>query len=189
MHQDGVMNCIHCGTEVRGPYCAVCGQPTTTDAGLDVASAAALAGWWRRVGATLIDDLILVVPSLVAFAAFNAIAGTVAGALASLAVQGLYMVLLLSARRGQTLGNRVAGTKVCDALTGALITKQQALKRWGLVALYSAPGLFVQANSSLRSNPLLIVSVLGLFDVLYPLFNARKQTWHDRFAGSIVVVG
>ena len=185
------MNCVHCGTEVRGPYCVVCGEATATatDADRDGVGALALAGWWRRVGATLVDDLILLVPSLVAFAAFNAVAGTVAGALASLAVQGLYMVTLLSSRHGRTLGNRVVGTRVCDALTGTTITKQQALKRWGLVALYSAPGLFVQSNSSLRSNPLLIVSILGLFDVLYPLLNARKQTWHDRFAGSIVVVG
>lgn len=188
MHQDRSMNCLHCGTEVRGPYCAVCGEATAFSPGPDVGGVLALAGWWRRVGATLVDDLILVVPSLVAFAAFSSVAGTVAGALASLFVQGLYMVFLLSARGGRTLGNRLVGTKVCDALTGTLLTRQQALKRWGLVALYSAPGLFAPANSSLRSNPLVLVSVLGMFDVLYPLFNARKQTWHDRFAGSIVVI-
>ena len=183
------MDCAHCGTEVRGPYCAVCGRAATTDAGRDATGSYKLAGWWRRVGATLVDDLLLVVPSLVTFAALNAVAGTVAGALASLAVQGLYMVVLVSSPHGRTLGNRVAGTKVCDALTGTLLTRRQALKRWGLVALYSAPGILVQANTSLRSNPFLIVSLLGLFDVLYPLFNVRKQTWHDRFAGSIVVVG
>jgi uncharacterized RDD family membrane protein YckC len=35
-------------------------------------------------------------------------------------------------------------------------------------------------------NSLTIVGAIGLVDFLYPLFNARKQTLHDLFAGTVV---
>jgi len=175
-----MMNCSQCGSEVHGPFCPVCGTPAPgyVDASTDVR----LSGWWRRVGATLVDNLILIVPTMVAFLLVESVAGTIAGAIAGIAIQGIYQVKLLSMPQGQTLGNRMVSTQVRDALTGAAISNQQALRRWGLVAIYSS---FELAGTS---GMAIIVSLIGAVDCLYPLFNERKQTVHDRFAGTIVVM-
>lgn len=175
--QDGGMDCPQCGTELANGRCAVCGYHEGT--GVASTTSPALAGWWRRVGATLTDDLILVVPTLLV-AGLLGYAGSVAGVLAGVALQGLYMVALVSSSSGQTLGNRVAVTKVRDASTNLGVTRQQALRRWGFIAAYGVVGVV--------GGPITyLAAVVGLVDVLYPLFDARNQTLHDKFAGTIVV--
>ena len=178
--KDRTMNCSQCGREIHGSFCPVCGAPAPGH--LDAATGVRLSGWWRRVGATVVDNLILVVPTMVAFLLVDAVAGALAGAIVSLAIQGVYQVKLLARPQGQTLGNRMVGTQVRDALTGVAISNQQALRRWGLVAIYSS---FELAGTS---GMAIVVSLIGAVDCLYPLFNARKQTLHDLFAGTIVVM-
>jgi len=174
------MNCSQCGSEVHDSFCPVCGTPAPTNP--DAPSAVRLSGWWRRVGATVVDNLILLVPTMVVFLVVDAVAGSIAGAIAGIVIQGIYQVKLLAMPQGQTLGNRMVGTQVRDALTGLAITNQQALRRWGLVAIYSS---FELAGTS---GVAIAVSLVGAVDCLYPLFNERKQTVHDRFAGTIVVM-
>jgi uncharacterized RDD family membrane protein YckC len=147
---------------------------------VDADSQVVLAGWWRRVGATLADDLVLIIPTVLAADLGGAVAGNIGAVTAGVAVQGIYMVWLLSSQRGQTVGNRVAASRVRDALTGHTVSRQQAIRRWAFVAAYGVLGLM--------GGPLTItVGFIGLVDVLYPLFNPRKQTLHDKFAGTIVV--
>lgn len=141
-----------------------------------------LAGWWRRVGATFADDLVLIIPTSFVVSLFTQADGFYLGGLAGLVLEGLYMVKLLSIPRGQTIGNRVAATRVRDASTGKAITLLQAVKRWGFIAAYGVIGLVPGAAS------IYIVGVIALVDSLYPLFNPRKQTLHDKFAATIVVV-
>jgi uncharacterized RDD family membrane protein YckC len=64
-----------------------------------------------------------------------------------------------------------------------VITTQQALKRWGFVAVYQLVVAFVAGHYAWE-----LIIIVSAIDDLYPLFNARKQTWHDRFAGTIVVM-
>lgn len=170
------MNCSQCGTELHGSYCSDCGHFSTEPPA--VRSDVKLAGWWLRVGATVVDDAILFVPSLLV----ALVVGGWSGSLLGVAIDGLYMVKLLSSPSGQTIGNRVVRTQVRDALTGSIITTRQSLKRWLFVALYS---IFIVANIP---GLTLSVSMLGLIDCLFPLFNERKQTLHDRFARTIVVL-
>lgn len=146
----------------------------------DLESSVQLAGWWRRVGATLTDELILIIPVYLATLVGGAVGGNLGAFVIGAALQGVYMVGLLSSPRGQTLGNRMAASQVRDALTGQSITRQQALRRWGFIAAYGALSL---AGTSMSYVTLLI----GLVDVLMPLFDSRKQTLHDKFAGTIVV--
>jgi uncharacterized RDD family membrane protein YckC len=174
------MYCTHCGTQVEGPFCTICGTPLNVNAPSDRGPIPQYSGWWRRVGATLIDELILVLPTIFVSAVVAAIAGTLAGELLGLAVGGVYMVTLLSRPAGQTIGNQAVSTYVRDAVTGLPISTTQALKRWGFIAAYGLIDLLVSPNS------LTIVGVIGLVDFLYPLFNARKQTLHDLFAGTVV---
>ena len=161
---------------MNGAFCPVCGTPVTAPT-----NAVALSGWWRRVGATVVDNLLLFIPSSIAFLLVSDFAGRYVGALAALAVQGAYMVRFLASTKGQTIGNRVVDTAVRDALTGATITANQALRRWGFIALYSV--LDVTLPTSYTAIP----TVIALIDCLFPLFDARKQTLHDKFAGTLVV--
>ncbi len=141
-----------------------------------------LSGWWRRVGATVTDNLILLVPTTMILWLVTLVVGYPIGVFAGIAVQGLYQVKLLSSVRGQTLGNRMVSTRVCDLSSGGTITVRQAVWRWGFVAAYSAIALL---NSPIASS---IVMMIAVVDVLFPLANPLKQTLHDRVAGTIVVM-
>ena len=187
MRKDGGMYCPHCGTpsDDSATLCHVCGKalsPTLVSASLDEAlGAPVLASWWRRVGATFADNLILIIPTLLVASIFEGLGGVYTGAVAGLMLQGFYMVWQISSRSGQTVGNRVAASKVVDALTGSRVTLTQAVKRWGFVAVYSSLEFTGTKGASV------VVSLFALVDVLWPLFDARKQTLHDKFAGTLVV--
>lgn len=181
VEQTGTMHCPHCGTQVQTYRCGVCGTiVTSTIEGTDVA-APVLSGWWRRVGATLVDDILLFIPTYAVIVLVTAVAGLISGTIAGLAVQGVYMIKLLASPAGQTVGNRLVDTCVRNAITGAPATIQQVLRRWGLVAAYSLLGF---TGSMLGTT---VVGIIGLVDCLYPLLNKRKQTLHDKFAGTIVL--
>ncbi len=109
------------------------------------------------------------------------VAGSLIGVLAGFAVQGAYLVTMLVSPRGQTFGNRIVATRVCDLATGGIITRRQALWRWGFVAAYSVITLL---NNPIASS---IVMMIAVVDVLFPLANPLKQTLHDRVAGTLVV--
>ena len=170
------MNCTQCGSEVDGAFCPVCGTAVPTSA-----SGVVLSGWWRRVGATVVDSVLLFLPLYVTFILVGDVAGYFAGAVVSFALQGLYMVRFLASESGQTIGNRVVATRVRDALTGAAITRNQALRRWGMISAYSALNIILPP--ALAGIP----AILMLADCLFPLFDGRKQTLHDKFAGTLVV--
>ncbi len=180
VEQTGEMYCPHCGTQVQSNRCNVCGTVITTS-NEEVSGAPELSGWWRRVGATLVDDILLFIPTYVVIMVVTAIIGLVGGTIAGLLLQGAYMVKFLARPAGQTIGNRLVDTYVRDATTGQVLTSQQVLRRWGFVAVYS---LFGITGSMVGTS---IVGAIGLVDCLYPLFNARKQTLHDKFAGTIVL--
>ncbi len=175
------MFCSNCGTEADGHRCDVCGTQVAVNPTADFGATPQLSGWWRRVGATVIDEFILFIPTYVVLVGVGAIAGLVIGALAGSALGGFYMVKLLTRPEGQTIGNRVVSTCVRDATTGQLPTTRQVLKRWGFVAVYSLFGLTGAHSGTM------VVGLFGLVDCLYPLFNVRKQTLHDVFAHTIVL--
>jgi uncharacterized RDD family membrane protein YckC len=87
--------------------------------------------------------------------------------LASLAV-GLYNRVYLIAKRGYSIGQGVMKIKVVDA-NGALLTQGTALIR-----------LLAQVAMG-------FVPVLPLLDLLWPLWDDRRQTLHDKAVGSYVI--
>lgn len=183
------MNCPRCGTPnpEHASSCSVCATPLATNVTARIISphdslSQPLAGWWRRVGATFADNLILIIPTLVVGSIFEGLGNVYTGAVAGLLLQGFYMVWLIGSKSGQTVGNRIAASRVVDALTGSQVTFGQSLKRWGFVAIYSSLE-FTGANSAT-----LIVSLIGLVDVLWPLVDPRNQTLHDKFARTLVVL-
>ena len=131
----------------------------------------------------MLDNLILIIPSLGAFLLGDDLGGTALGTLLSILVQAAYLIVLLARPSGQTIGNFLVGTRVRDAATGQAITTQQAVRRWILFAIYNA----VEYAGAGNSAATLILAAVVFADFLYPLMNEQKQTWHDRFAGTIVL--
>ena len=179
MRQTVVMFCANCGSSVTDELCPVCGTPLLASGHGETVSPV-LAGWWSRVGATAIDSMILIVPTLL----LDLLFGSVLGQIAAVIVQAVYMIGLQTRGPGQTIGNRAVHTRVRDSLTGHTITSRQALIRWAFTAIYSVLEIFSSASASTLTA---VISVLALADCLYPLFNSRKQTIHDLVARTIVV--
>jgi uncharacterized RDD family membrane protein YckC len=155
--------------------------PANAKGSVDPVTGMLLAGWWRRVGATFADNLILILPSLFVYSLFGQLWDYPLGFVMAVAFQGFYTVRLLKAKRGQTVGNMVAASRVRDGVTGGQISRKQALIRWAPFALYAIVGIF-------HSEGALLAFILVLGDSLYPLYDPRNRTIHDRLADTIVVI-
>jgi oligopeptide/dipeptide ABC transporter ATP-binding protein len=127
-------------------------------------------GWWRRAWAIMIDLLIVagvgIVVSLpaVLFGATFAIFGPVAVAL----VNPIYFTAWHGSRSGQTIGKRLLGIAVRDVETRVSIGYRRAFLRW------------------LAFDVLFIIPLIGIIDVLCPLWDNRNQAIHDKLLSSSV---
>jgi uncharacterized RDD family membrane protein YckC len=164
--------------------CASCGRslPANAHGKIDQSTGLMLAGWGRRVGGTFSDGIVMLLPALVIYSIFAEMDGYVAGALATEVALGAYLVKMWTTKGGQSVGNRVAITRVRDAATGKQVASFQAFKRWAFVAIVFAISLVP------GTIPAIVFLLLALADIFYPLIDARKQTLHDKFANTIVVV-
>ena len=128
----------------------------------------ALAGWWRRVGATVLDGLIVGIPIGFILGLVGAGQNTIQGI--SAVVFFVYQAVMLGMPRGQTVGNMGVRTRVVDA---------------------NNPGVSISGGrAAIRALVLLVleITVIGLIlDVLWPLWDPRNQTLHDKAAGCLVV--
>ena len=133
-------------------------------------------GWWQRAGATLVDNLVLLVPDLI----LDLIGGRGPGTVLVLVLKVLYLTLMIS-RRGQTVGNMAVGTRVIDANTGGPVTAGKAVVR-------SLPETILILLFSLSETILILLFFIpGLLDILWPLWDRQNQTLHDKMAGTLVV--
>ncbi len=130
-------------------------------------------GFWNRTAAALIDSALLIVLTL---PLQQAVTGTVLG-IAEGRTAGLgnilvsyvlpaVVVLVFWKYRSATPGKIFIGAEIVDAATGGKPTNRQLLLRYA--------GYYVS------TVPLL----LGL---LWVGVDARKQGWHDKLAGTVVV--
>ena len=122
------------------------------------------AGFGQRLGAWLVDFLVLLVPSI----AVVLILGNTAIANVITTIIGVvYFVALEGGPTGQTVGKRALGIRVFDFRGGSgPIGYPRALLR------------------TIVKYPSGIVLFLGY---LWMLWDREKQTWHDKAAGSVVV--
>ena len=140
-------------------------------------SAHDLASWGSRVGAYLLDSVILIVPPLVLIglvfasdprdgsAAWSLV---VVAYLAVLVLPFVYFSVLHGGERGQTYGKRALGIRVVDG-DGGRLGHGRAFGRYAIVFVF---GLFFV--------PLLL-------DYLWPLWDTKNQSLHDKVVGSLVV--
>lgn len=131
------------------------------------------AGFWSRVGATLIDTiimLIITIPMLIAIygASYweneNFIAGPADFVISY--VLPAAVVILLWIRLSATPGKMAIGATIVDARTGGKPTSSQFIIRY--------LGYFIS------TLPLLL-------GYIWVAFDSRKQGWHDKMAGTVVI--
>jgi uncharacterized RDD family membrane protein YckC len=130
-----------------------------------------LAGWWIRVGAYLIDIVLLTIALALVVGigfAINRALGLVVAVVAFVIYFVGYWTYFEGGETGQTLGKRAVGIQVRSEGGGPAGYG----KAFGRNIVARVIGLF---------------PIVGLVDVLWPLWDARKQCLHDK-AGSTIVV-
>jgi len=152
---------------------------------------APLAGWWQRVGAAILDGLVLGVPFIILQVVVIQVFGTEHDIVTTemvipqrsisrgaewtfvlffFVVQAIYFSLLNGRGRGQTPGNRAPGIAVRDLETGEAIGGGRGLLRWFVrFFLYAA------------------LILPGILNDLYPLWDARSQSLADKAARSVMI--
>lgn len=136
-----------------------------------------LAGWPIRVGASLIDSLIQFIPTVTGIIAALVIDGDqeelgAGGGIAMLS--GFFVAFLVwvlnrvvqQGRTGQSFGKKVTGLKVVHAQTGRLI---------GIGSTFGREFCAVLFNNICTLN------------VLWPLWDEKQQTWHDKVVNDVVI--
>jgi uncharacterized RDD family membrane protein YckC len=130
------------------------------------------AGWWTRVGAYVLD---LVVLGLILFA--FAIVGYAVGRSAGLVLMLIlwvvfawlgYWIILEGGERGQTVGKRMFG--ICVRGTSG--------ERAGYGRAF---------GRNLIARVIGVFPLIGLVDLLWPIWDSRKQCLHDKAASTVVV--
>ena len=157
--------CPSCGeaTPASVNFCSACGE-ALGDVGSALGGRALAsveyAGFGRRLGGYIIDAVILLVIAGIA----PVIVASPGGSLISFVISFGYVVLLNA--NGGTLGKRILDMRLQNRDTGENIGVGMAVIRY-FVAIVSGLAL--------------------LIGYLWSIWDADKQTWHDKAAGSVVV--
>jgi uncharacterized RDD family membrane protein YckC len=122
------------------------------------------AGFWRRFAADFIDGLVLVIPYIIVALIFKH--SPALRELVTLLIGLGYYTYFEGGESGATVGKRAMGIRVYDFRHGGPIGYGRAFIRY-IGRIVSTIPLF-----------------LGYF---WMLWDGEKQTWHDKFAGCVVV--
>ena len=150
------------------PYEAPAADISTTDTSEPV-----YAGFWIRVGASIIDTILIILvtwPILIAiygmayFDSQQIIAGTW-DALISWGFPAL-AVIIFWIYRSATPGKMLVNIKIIDAKTGGKLSTGQSIGRYFAYFISMLP------------------LMLG---IIWVGFDKKKQGWHDKIAGTLVV--
>jgi uncharacterized RDD family membrane protein YckC len=150
-----------------------------------------LADWWRRLVAIIVDGFVVGIPLSILSWIFGiggggeiavdevtgevtglgeALAGTTASSLLSMVVVLAYMAVLNGGERGQTVGKMVLKIQVRSAETGGPL------------------GVGPAALRAIVYNVLFYLCLIpGFINGLSPLWDARRQAWHDKAVKSVVI--
>jgi len=147
------------------------------------------ASYGKRVGAYLIDSVILTVLFLIMYVPLMNMVATamqssgampwdintaaVYFALALSLLVGIFYFIRPTAKSGQTWGKRMVRIRVVDK-NGNPPSLGQSWLRYAI-------GFGVEA--------VLLYILIGIIGLLWPLWDAQKQAWHDKIAGTFVVEG
>ena len=132
------------------------------------------ARWGRRAVALIIDNVLLLIPAVGFFALIFVPDDAVSAIAAFLAiffwiVFPFFYFTYLHGKAGQTLGKRWLGIRVEHGERGGPIGYGAAFGRYAMVFVFA------------------IFTLPLILDYLFPLWDSRKQSLHDKVANSVVV--
>lgn len=143
------------------------------------------ADWWRRLVAIILDGIILSVPNgiLSAILGLNPVttnsvndqmtfhfSDALVFSLVSLAISVIYSAILEGSAHGQSIGKMAMKIQVRDAETlGPIGPGRAATRRFIYQFLF------------------LLLGIPGIINGLSPLWDARRQAWHDKTQNTLVV--
>jgi len=132
------------------------------------------ASWWSRVGAALLDALIVGVPIAVIALAVDPFLGIALGVTASLTYYPLLMIRAGDAN-GQTLGKQVVGIRVVLNSGDRFTYGPAALREFAIKYLLfgTVGGLFF--------------AIPTVLNYLWPLWDDQNRALHDMLASTHVV--
>jgi uncharacterized RDD family membrane protein YckC len=119
------------------------------------------ASFWQRLGAYLIDNILLFIPYVILFMISPAL-----GYAGGLAIYLVYFSYFEGGPSGQTLGKRALGIRVIDYRTG---------------------GPIGFGRGAIRYIGKLLSGLVILLGYLWMIWDREKQTWHDKIATTVVV--
>jgi uncharacterized RDD family membrane protein YckC len=127
------------------------------------------AGWWSRVGATILDGIIVFVPLLLG-GIIAIVSDTLAGVfgLVYLVAVLFYAPVMLTVHEGRTWGKQAVDIRVVK-MDGGPVGFGTALGREWLKILFALTG------------------ILWLLNVLWPLWQPENRAWHDLITGTRVI--
>ena len=181
------MYCAKCGTlnSDGARFCSACGYPMQRDfSSPPPGSTTIYAGFWKRFGAYIIDEIILSTVGIIVLLVFGGMiglsmemSGVDEDVIAPIVVLNiiavdtilnwLYFTILESSSRRATLGKMALGIAVSD--------------------MYGRRISFMRANARFWSK---IISGLFLgIGYIIAGFTERKQALHDLIAGTLVING
>ena len=152
----------------------------------------AYASWGQRFAAVVVDGLITTILSAIAVAVVVALTGTFSDIAEGLeteteadddafviaylgwyfgwALLGAVYSTYFHGKSGQTPGKMMLAIRVRGDHRDGRIGYGRAFARWFMAGLFWS-----------------LLTVPGVLDALWPLWDAKKQTWHDKIANSVVV--
>ena len=187
---DGNQFCASCGEAVAGgapaaasgasaatppppPPSAMPKAPEWNDAAAPssgVSGGSNLAPYSKRLGGYILDGIILGVGSLILIVIFSLLKVTFIGLILALILFLFYAPYFIGSRGGQTIGMKVTGVKCIDAKTGETASFGKGFGRNILHLLF---GFFY---------------IVQILDLLWPLWDDKNQTIHDKAASTLVVL-
>ena len=130
-------------------------------------------GFWARVLATLIDSVLIMAITLPPLLGIYGLAylenNEAVSGLADILISNILpmiLVILFWTKKQATPGKMAVSAKIVDAETGGKPSKKQCVGRYFAYILSAIP--------------------LGL-GFLWVAFDPKKQAWHDKLAGTVVV--
>src|SRR5262245_12088066 len=136
-----------------------------TAATMPNAATAAKAGWWRRFFAILIDGIAIGIVSSALTSIFSNGDATAGSGFQTLLGVIYYVYFWSSYGQGQTLGSRALNIRVVKT-----------------------DGTYLDIVGAFLRYVGFIISCVALFiGVIWAAFDAQKQGWHDKIAGTYVV--
>jgi uncharacterized RDD family membrane protein YckC len=156
-----------------------------------------LAGFWWRVIALIID--VVLIGLIISLPLRSSNLNSYVTSYIDVAVVFAYGIVCLTRFKGQTIGMRVVRTRCVDVVTHAQMSVGQILRRTGLhslfillaasyhYTLYINPTAKEKVLNSHNSEIAFLFAIPLIIDSLWPIWDKRNQTLHDKFANTLIV--